>query len=159
MPHQKVILLVEDNPDDERLTVMGFRENRIANEIVVVHDGVEAIDYLEGKGDYDGREVACTPQVIILDLKLPKVDGIEVLRHIRQNPHTQFTPVVVLTSSIQEKDILESYALAVNAYVQKPIDFTEFTQAVKHLGMFWLLLNQAPADASALKGVGCNVAK
>ncbi|MEB3244771.1 MAG: response regulator [Vampirovibrionales bacterium] len=151
MPQTKVILLVEDNPDDERLTLMGFRENRILNEIVVARDGVEAINYLEGKGDYADRLGGATsPQLIVLDLKLPKVDGIEVLKHIRQSEHNQYTPVVILTSSTEERDIVESYQLGVNAYVQKPIDFMDFTEAVKHLGMFWLLLNQAPNDA--LKG-------
>ena len=144
MPRDHIILLVEDNPDDERLTIMGFKENKIANTIVVVRDGAEAIDYLSCTGNYTDRDPKQQPQVVVLDLKLPKVDGIGVLRHIRSHEATQFTPVVILTSSKEEKDLVESYKLGVNAYVQKPIDFNEFTQAVTHLGMFWLLLNEVP---------------
>jgi CheY-like chemotaxis protein len=144
MPKDQIILLVEDNPDDERLTLMGFKENHIANDIVVVRDGAEAIDFLMLTGPYADRDPRKVPQVIVLDLKLPKIDGIEVLRHIRTHESTKFIPVVILTSSKEEKDLVESYKLGVNAYVQKPIDFDEFTQAVKHLGMFWLLLNEVP---------------
>lgn len=139
-PPQKVILLVEDNPDDERLTIMGFEENRIANEIVVARDGKEALEFLFGEGN-DTRQL---PQVIVLDLKLPKVNGIEVLQKIRENERTRYLPVVVLTSSREDRDLVETYKLGVNAYVQKPVDFVEFGQAVKHLGMFWLLLNNYP---------------
>lgn len=144
MSKGKLILLVEDNPDDEQLTIMGFRENNITNDIVVARDGVEALDFFEAKNNFEGRNTQETPQIVILDLKLPKVDGIEVLKAIRSNEATKYIPIVVLTSSNQEKDIVESYRLGVNAYVQKPIDFEEFSKAVKHLGMFWLLLNQSP---------------
>jgi two-component system, response regulator len=140
----KMILLVEDNPDDEQLTIMGFRENQIANDIVVARDGVEALDFFECRNRFEGRSSTDLPQVVILDLKLPKIDGIEVLKAIRSNEKTKYLPVVILTSSKEEKDLVESYQLGVNAYVQKPIDFEEFAGAVKHLGMFWLLLNQSP---------------
>ncbi|MBK8191136.1 MAG: response regulator [Vampirovibrionales bacterium] len=149
MEKRSTILLVEDNPDDERLTLMGFRENNILNPIKVARDGAEAIDFISGQGAYADRDPSTPPQLIVLDLKLPKVDGIEVLRYIRTSPFTQFTPVVILTSSREEKDLVESYRLGVNAYVQKPIDFLEFTQAVKHLGMFWLLLNEIPYQSQA----------
>lgn len=140
MNTQKVILLVEDNPDDERLTIMGFEENRIANEIVVARDGKEALEYLFGPS----QDTKHLPQVIVLDLKLPKINGIEVLQKIRENELTRYIPVVVLTSSREDRDLVETYKLGVNAYVQKPVDFVEFGQAVKHLGMFWLLLNNYP---------------
>ena len=148
MNTEKVILLVEDNPDDEQLTIMGFRENHIANEIVVARDGAEALDFFDYKNRFANRNHQQVPQIVILDLKLPKIDGIEVLKAIRSNDATKYLPVVVLTSSSQEKDIVESYQLGVNAYVQKPIDFEEFSQAVKHLGVFWLLLNHSPENIS-----------
>jgi two-component system, response regulator len=144
----KVILLVEDNPDDEKLTVMGFKRNNIANPIVVAHDGKEALDYLFCQGDHAERDPLELPQVVVLDLKLPKINGIEVLKKIRENPDTHYLPVVVLTSSKEDRDIVETYQLGVNAYVQKPVDFNEFGEAVKHLGMFWLLLNSAPNPRS-----------
>jgi two-component system, response regulator len=142
MLQEKVILLVEDNPDDERLTMRGFKENGIENEIIVARDGTEAIDFFEQKGRFVSLNKV--PQVVVLDLKLPKIDGIDVLRYIRSNTSTQFLPVVILTSSKEEKDLIDSYKLGVNAYVQKPIDFLAFTEAVKYLGVFWLLLNEAP---------------
>lgn len=144
---EKVILLVEDNPDDEKLTIMGFKKNNIANEIVVARDGKEAVDYLMGTGQYEGRDVHELPQVVVLDLKLPKLTGIEVLKLVRETEHTRYLPVVILTSSKEDKDMVESYELGVNAYVQKPIDFHEFADAVRHLGMFWLLLNNWPGGA------------
>lgn len=150
MSTQKQILLVEDNPDDERLTIMGFEENRIANEIVVVRDGKEALDYLFGEGKYADRDIHRLPQVIVLDLKLPKVNGIEVLHKIRENELTRYIPVVVLTSSREDRDLVDTYKLGVNAYVQKPVDFVEFGQAVKHLGMFWLLLNNYPETPASV---------
>ena len=149
----KVILLVEDNPDDERLTIMGFRENHIFNEIIVARDGVEALDFFEGKNKFKDRDTSELPAIVILDLKIPKLDGVEVLRQIRANHATQYLPVVILTSSNAEKDIVQSYELGVNAYVQKPIDFNDFTEAVKHLGMFWLLLNQSPKNNTQLSYV------
>ena len=139
---QKVILLVEDNPDDEELTIVGFQENGIRNPIVVAKDGVEALDYLFGTGLYEGRDKEDLPQLVVLDLKLPKVDGLEVLKHIREDALTRYLPVVILTSSKEERDLVEGYKLGANAYVRKPVDFQEFSKAVKHLGMFWLLLNE-----------------
>jgi two-component system, response regulator len=152
MLDEKVILLVEDNPDDEQLTIMGFKQNKIANDIVVAHDGKEAVEYLFGTGMYEGRNITQLPQVVVLDLKLPKMNGIEVLKQIRANKLTQYLPVVVLTSSKEDRDMVETYELGVNAYVQKPVDFNQFGEAVKHLGMFWLLLNNwPPVDRSAIK--------
>ena len=151
MIQDKVILLIEDNPDDERLTIMGFKENGILNEIVVAHDGAEAIDFFEQRGVFANHNKV--PQLIVLDLKLPKIDGIEVLKFIKTSSKAQFLPVVILTSSKEEKDLVDSYRLGVNAYVQKPIDFLAFTDAVKHLGMFWLLLNEAPAPVIEAKSI------
>lgn len=142
MQQNKVILLIEDNPNDEELTIMAFERNKISNRIVVARDGAEAIDYLFSQGAYSERDMADTPQLVILDLKLPKVDGLEVLRAIREDERTRRLPVVVLTSSKEERDIIEAYDLGSNAYVRKPVDFVQFTEAVKQLGMFWLLLNE-----------------
>lgn len=146
----KVILLVEDNENDEELTRLAFEQNHIKNELVVAHDGVEALDYIFAQGMYEGRNPLAVPQVIILDLKLPKIDGLEVLRKVRENPKTRLIPVVILTSSKEEQDLVEAYELGTNAYVRKPVDFMEFVAAVKNLGMFWLLLNEAPAESSTL---------
>ena len=140
----RTILLVEDNPDDEALTLRALQKNNIRNEVVVAHDGVEALDYLFGTGAYAGRDTEILPMVILLDLKLPKIDGLEVLRRLRVDERTKFTPVVVLTSSREEKDMVASYKLGVNAYVVKPVDFHEFVNAVKELGVFWALINEPP---------------
>ncbi len=140
------ILLVEDNPDDEALTLRAIKKNNIRNEIVVAHDGVEALDYLFGTGKFAGRNVGDTPQLVLLDLKLPKVDGLEVLRRLRGDTHTKFIPVVVLTSSKEEQDLISSYSLGANSYIRKPVDFTQFMEAVHQLGMYWLVLNE-PAPA------------
>jgi CheY-like chemotaxis protein len=140
----KTILLVEDNPDDEELTIRALRKNGIVNELVVARDGVQALDYLFGRGEWVGRDTSAMPAVVLLDLKLPRVDGLEVLQNMRSDPRTELVPVVVLTSSREEQDILKSYSLRVNSYVRKPVDFTQFTEAVKHLGMYWLLLNELP---------------
>lgn len=137
-----VILLVEDNPSDEALTLRAFKQNNISNEVVVARDGVEALDYLFGRNAYAGRNIHDVPQLVILDLKLPKIDGLEVLKEIRAHEATTKLPVVILTSSSEERDIISAYDLGTNAYVQKPVDFMEFASAVKHLGMFWLLLNR-----------------
>ena len=142
-----IILLVEDNPSDEALTLRAFKQNNISNDVVVARDGVEALDYLFGRGTYDGRDIHDVPQLLILDLKLPKVDGLDVLKELRGNEVTARLPVVILTSSSEERDIISAYDLGTNAYVQKPVDFMEFASAVKHLGMFWLLLNK-PYPAS-----------
>jgi CheY-like chemotaxis protein len=142
--NEKTILLVEDNPDDEALTIRALRRQNISNEIVVAHDGVEALDYLFGRGAYAGRDTSVKPTVILLDLKLPRVDGIEVLRQMRADPRTNLLPVVVLTTSSEEQDMLDSYRLGCNSYVRKPVDFIQFSEAVRHLGMYWLLMNETP---------------
>lgn len=136
------ILLVEDNPDDEALTLRAIRRNHIANEVVIARDGAEALDYLFARGSYEGRDMADLPAVVLLDLKLPKVDGLDVLRQMRHNERTRLVPIVVLTTSNEERDIVESYSLGANSYVRKPVDFEQFSQAVGQLGMYWLLLNQ-----------------
>jgi CheY-like chemotaxis protein len=138
----KVILLVEDNPSDEKLTVRAFSKSNIANEIVVARDGVEALDYLFGTGKYAGRDTSKTPAVILLDLSLPRIDGLEVLRSLRADERTRLLPVVILTSSKEEADVVRGYSLGANAYVRKPVDFVEFAEAAKTLGLFWLLLNE-----------------
>lgn len=135
------ILLVEDNPDDVELTLHAFRKNRISNRIHVVRDGEEALDFVFGRGEYAARTTDHPPRVILLDLKLPKADGMEVLRQIKGEERTRSIPVVVLTSSRQEQDLLESYQLGVNSYIRKPVDFEQFTETVQQLGMYWLLLN------------------
>lgn len=138
------VLLVEDNPDDEVLTLRAFKKNNITNPIVVARDGVEALDYLCGTGAYAGRDPNERPQVVLLDLKLPKIDGLEVLRRIRASDTLQGLPVVVLTSSTEDRDLVESYRLGCNSYVQKPVDFDEFLEAARQLGLYWLILNKAP---------------
>jgi two-component system response regulator len=142
--NERNILLVEDNPDDELLTVMAFRDNNITIEIVVARDGEEALDYLFGTGKYKDRDVNILPQIILLDLKLPKVDGLEVLQQIRSSAETRFLPVVVLTSSREEMDIIKSYQLGANSYIRKPVDFEQFSQAIKQLGLYWLIINELP---------------
>jgi len=144
LSHQKVILLVEDNPVDEELTIMAFEKNNITNEIVVARDGAEALDYLFATGQYENRDVNEKPQLVLLDLKLPKVDGLEVLQEIRENESLKRIPVVILTSSKEQQDLINAYNLGTNAYVRKPVDFTEFAEAVKQLGLFWLILNECP---------------
>ena len=143
--NEKKILLVEDNPDDEELALLAFRKCRISNEVVIARDGEEALDYLFGTGMYVGRDVSYQPQVILLDLKLPKMGGLEVLQRLRADTRTQSIPVVVLTSSSEEKDILASYHLGVNSYVRKPVEFHHFADAVQQLSQYWLVLNLTPA--------------
>ena len=138
------ILLVEDNPDDELLTLRAFKKNNISNEIVVARDGVEALDYLFATGAYTGRDTADTPQVVLLDLKLPRMSGLEVLRKMRAEPLTKLLPVIILTTSNEESDVLSGYELGANSYIRKPVDFTQFLEAVRQLGLYWLVLNQAP---------------
>ncbi len=140
----KTILLVEDNPDDVELTIRALQKNNIANEVIVAGDGEEALAYLTGTGTYAGRNLADLPQVVLLDLKLPKVGGVEVLRAVRADPRTRLLPVVVLTSSSEEPDIITSYQLGANSYIRKPVDFNQFLEAVRQLGLYWLVLNQAP---------------
>lgn len=141
---KKPILLVEDNPDDEELILQALKDSRILNQVDVVRDGAEALDYLFAAGEYAGRDPQAGPAVILLDLKLPKVGGLEVLRRLRADPRTAFIPVVVLTSSSEDKDILGSYRLGANSYVRKPVAFETFAEAVRQLGLYWLLLNESP---------------
>jgi len=140
----KIILLVEDNPDDEVLTVRALKKNNILNDMVVARDGAEALDYLFGAGSYADRDMTVMPQLILLDLKLPKIDGLEVLRRVRGDERTRLLPVVVLTSSSEEQDVIESYRLGANSYIRKPVDFTQFTAAIWNLGLYWLVLNVSP---------------
>jgi two-component system, response regulator len=141
---EKVILLVEDNADDEDLTLRALKKSNIMNRVVVARDGVEALDYLFMRGSYATRDASEQPQVILLDLKLPKLDGLEVLRSLRADPRTKVLPVVILTSSAEEQDILRGYNLGANSYIRKPVDFTQFVDAVRQLGLYWLVLNQPP---------------
>ncbi|MBZ5660362.1 MAG: response regulator [Acidobacteriia bacterium] len=139
-----VILLVEDNPDDEALTLRALKKNNILNQVVVARDGAEALDYLFGAGKYSGRDPNLLPHVVLLDLKLPKVDGLEVLRQLRASERTKLLPVVILTSSNEEQDRYRGYDLGANSYVRKPVDFTKFIEAVRQLGLYWLVLNERP---------------
>jgi CheY-like chemotaxis protein len=141
---ERYILLVEDNPDDEELTLLSLRKNNLAHEIVVVRDGVEAIEYLFGTGQYASRDVMQVPTVILLDLKLPKLDGLGVLKRLRADDRTKSLPVVVLTSSSQDADVIASYNLGANSYVRKPVEFGAFVEAVSSLGLYWVLLNRPP---------------
>jgi len=145
----KTILLVEDNADDEALTIRALKKNNIMNEVVVAHDGAEALEYLFGTGKHAGRNTSLMPEVILLDLKLPKIDGLEVLRRLRADERTGLLPVVVLTSSKEERDMIESYRLGANSYVRKPVDFAQFSEAVRQLGLYWLVLNEAPPGRRA----------
>lgn len=142
------ILLVEDNPDDEALALRAFKKLNISNKIIVARDGVEALDYLFATGAYADRPASQFPAIILLDLKLPKIDGLEVLKRIRGNEKTKILPVVILTSSREEQDIVQGYNLGANSYVRKPVDYNEFVQAVSQLGIYWLLLNELPQAAS-----------
>lgn len=141
---EKTVLLVEDNPDDVELTLRAFKKNHLLNEVVVAQDGAEALDYLFGSGAYAGRDPNRLPQFVLLDLKLPRVDGLEVLRRIRADERTHFLPVVILTTSREEQDLIESYKLGANSYIRKPVDFTQFSDSVRQLGLYWLVLNEAP---------------
>ena len=140
----KTILLVEDNPDDVVLTLRAFKKNNIANEVIVAGDGLEALDYLFGTGKYLKREMSSMPAVVLLDLKLPKIDGLEVLERIRADDRTKFLPVVILTSSKEEQDVLGSYSLGANSYIRKPVDFNKFVDAVRQLQLYWMVLNEQP---------------
>jgi two-component system, response regulator len=144
--HTKVILLVEDNQDDEELALLAFQKSNIANEVVVARDGAEALDYLFGTGAQTGHDTPVLPQVVLLDLKLPKIDGLEVLKQLRADQRTKRLPVVVLTSSREDQDLIESYDLGANSYVRKPVDFAHFAEAVRQLQMYWLVLNEAPPE-------------
>ena len=144
MRRERVILLVEDNPNDEALTIRALRKNHVQNQIVVAHDGAEALDYLFGTGDYADRDVFDLPEVVLLDVNLPKMDGLEVLRLIRQATLTALLPVVVLTSSTAESDLITSYAQGANSYVRKPVDFVRFQESVRQVGLYWLIVNEPP---------------
>lgn len=139
-----IIMVVEDNDDDLELTLRAFKRNHVLNEIVTARDGVEALDYLFGTGGHAGRDLSVMPDVVLLDLKMPKVGGLEVLRRIREDARTRYLPVVVLTSSDEEKDMIQSYEYGVNSYIRKPVDFEQFTDAVRQLSLYWMVLNQAP---------------
>jgi two-component system response regulator len=141
---QKYILLVEDNPDDEALTLRALNKNKLANGVVVVRDGAEAVDFLFGTGAHAGRDAGDLPQIVLLDLKLPKLDGFDVLRRIRSDERTKLLPVVILTSSKEERDIVQGYRDGCNSYVRKPVNFDEFVEATRQLGMYWMLLNEVP---------------
>ncbi len=139
----KVILLVEDNPDDAELTLRALKKNNILNQVVLARDGVEAIDYLFGTGTYAGRDTSALPSVVLLDLKLPKIDGLEVLKQIRAGELTRYLSVVILTSSKEEQDLINGYQLGANSYIRKPVDFNQFMEAVRQLGLYWLVLNES----------------
>lgn len=139
----RTILLVEDNADDEKLTLRALKKNNICNEVVVARNGAEALDYLFGTGAYAGRNLSAMPQVVLLDLKLPKLDGLEVLRRLRAHERTKFLPVVILTSSNEEQDRIKGYGLGANSYVRKPVDFSQFSEAARQLGLYWLVLNES----------------
>lgn len=142
--NRRPILLVEDNPDDQQLALRAFRKSHLSNEIVLASDGVEALDYLFGTGPYENEETPALPAVVLLDLKLPRKDGLQVLKEIRANERTRRLPVVIMTSSKEEKDLFSGYDLGANSYVRKPVDFNEFVEAVHQLGVYWLLLNESP---------------
>jgi CheY-like chemotaxis protein len=145
----KIILLVEDNPDDEALTLRALKKNNIQNQVVVARDGAEALDYFFGTGAYAGRDMSVMPTVTLLDLKLPRVDGLEVLRRLRGDERTRNLPVVILTSSKEEQDLLNGYKLGANSYIRKPVDFIQFTESVRQLGLYWLVLNEPPPRREA----------
>ncbi len=140
----KTILLVEDNPDDEALAIRALKRHHISNQVIVARDGVEALEYLFGTGMYAGRDISLKPTVVLLDLKLPRVDGLEVLRRVREDERTKLLPIVVLTTSSEEQDMLNSYSLGCNSYIRKPVDFVQFSEAIRQLGMYWLLMNEPP---------------
>lgn len=138
------ILLVEDNSDDEKLTLRALKKNNIRNEVVIAHDGIEALDYLFATGPHSGRDPNAMPQVVLLDLNLPKMGGLEVLRRVRMNDRTKLLPIVILTSSNEERDLVTGYDLGANSYVRKPVDFTHFMEAARQLGLYWLVVNEPP---------------
>ena len=140
----KTILLVEDNPDDEALAIRALKRHHISNQVIVAHDGVEALEYLFCTGMYADRDINFKPTVVLLDLKLPRIDGLEVLRRLREDDRTKLLPIVVLTTSSEEQDMLNSYSLGCNSYIRKPVDFVQFSEAIRQLGMYWLLMNEPP---------------
>jgi CheY-like chemotaxis protein len=144
MVEDKIILLVEDNADDEILTLRALKQNKISNDVVIARDGAEALDFLFATGAYAGRNLNIMPQVVLLDLKLPKMNGLEVLRRLRADERTKLLPVVILTSSNEEQDRIQGYSLGANSYVRKPVDFNQFSNAARQLGLYWLVLNELP---------------
>jgi two-component system response regulator len=144
--HDETILLIEDNPDDIELAMRAFRKNNIANKFVIANDGVEALDYLLCQGAYTDRDIKNKPRLILLDLKLPKISGLQVLEKIRNEESTKFIPVVILTSSKEEQDLVNGYKFGANSYVRKPINFNDFVEAVRNIGLYWLLINEPPPD-------------
>ena len=144
----KIILLVEDNPDDITLTERALKKSHILNQLIVARDGVEALDYLFGMGIWAGRDMSNVPEIVLLDLKLPKIDGLEVLKRIRANPRTKLLPVVILTSSKEEKDLIDGYSMGANSYIRKPVNFNQFVDAVRQLGLYWLVLNEPPPNST-----------
>jgi two-component system response regulator len=145
---QKTILLVEDNPNDEMLTIRALKKNNILNEVIVVRDGAQALEYLFAEGEYEGRDLDNKPEVILLDLKLPKISGLEVLKRIKSDKRTKLLPVVVLTTSTEDQDLISSYEFGANSYIRKPVDFDQFIKAVGQLGLYWLVLNEGPPTQS-----------
>lgn len=143
----KAILLVEDNPADEDLALLALRKNKFRNEVVVAHDGAEALDYLFGSGSYEGRDTSISPAIVLLDLQLPKRSGFEVLERIRQDDRTRMIPVIILTSSKEECDLRRGYSLGANSYIRKPVDFKEFNEVVRQMGLYWLSINEPPPEA------------
>jgi two-component system response regulator len=141
------LVLVEDNPDDAALAIRALRKSKVANDVVLLDDGAKALEYLFGTGEFEGRDAKHTPCLILLDLKLPRVDGLEVLKHIRSDERTKLIPVVVLTSSAEERDLVESYNLGANSYIRKPVDFEQFVESVQTLGLYWLVLNEPPPSS------------
>lgn len=144
MTQKSLLMLVEDNPDDEELTLLAFEQNNIPSELVVAHDGVEALDYLFGTGIYANRDLSVMPALILLDLQLPRINGLEVLQRLRADNRTKLIPVVVLTTSNEQQDLISSYSLGCNSYIRKPVDYDQFVRVVQQLGMYWLLLNEPP---------------
>jgi len=149
---ERVILLVDDNPDDVTLTLRALKKANILNEVVVARDGVEALDYLFGTGTYDGRDASVTPELVLLDLKMPRLDGMDVLKRLRADERTRLLPVVILTSSKEEKDLTNGYRLGANSYIRKPVDFHRFAEAVQQVGLYWLVLNEAPPITKSGRG-------
>jgi two-component system response regulator len=141
---KKPIMLAEDNSDDEMLTLRALKQNNIANEVVIAHDGVEVLDFLFCQGSHSGRDPALMPAMLLLDLKMPKMGGLEVLEHLRADPRTELLPIIILTSSKEEHDLIQGYKLHANSYIRKPVNFTQFIEAVKQIGMYWLVLNEPP---------------
>jgi two-component system, response regulator len=151
MSHEVEILLVDDSPEDVELTVLALRRNKLSNDIQVAEDGAEALDFLFCRGAYKDRTFSHPPRLVLLDLKLPKVDGLEVLKEIRADERTRAIPVVILTSSKEQRDLIEGYNLGVSAYIQKPVDFDQFSETIRQIGMFWLLINQAPPEGAFVR--------